>query len=366
MMKRDLGHRQVQCTGRGSYIVTLPKSWVREVGLKKGVEVAFKLLDDSSLVLIPKRTAGETEETEKPKLKEYLVPVEPKEDLQSICRKVKSLYAAGAELIRIRYKGKDDTSRLKAAVNSLVRDTLLGSEIIDEMPNEFVIQILVKHTDFPVEKAIRRMAIIALSTHMDAILMLKNMDQVLVQNIMNAYNDVNRLNLYVVRQLKFGVEQNLFRELGFRTPKEFLAYRIVVNDVKSIVENARNIVNNILTLRMLIENQTLFLKEMIDEEVYSEILNFNSLACKLFEESLRATFKWDYKQADHIISQTESLAILENDIITLLSSKKLDPNISSIFRLIFDSSRRIMEYSRNIAEVTLNKAVEEVSSLQTP
>jgi phosphate uptake regulator len=365
MTEKDLGHRRIQRTGRDSYIISLPKKWVREVGLKKGSEVAFKVLDDLSLILVPGKITEEREEGEELKLKEYWVHVEPTEDIRSLSRKIKSLYVAGAELIRVRFKGKGNVSKLKMVINNLVRDTLLGSEIIDETPNELLIQILIKHPEFPVEKAIRRMSIIALSAHMDAILMLKNMDQGLVQNMMNAYNDVNRLNLYVIRQLKFGVERNLFRELGFKTPKEFLAYRIVVNDVKSIAENARNIVNNIIAFRKMVESQTLFLKEPIDEEVYSQILNFNSLAHKLFEESLKATFKWDYRQADNIISQTESLAALENDIITLMSSKKLDPNISSIFRLIFDSSRRIVEYSRNIAEVTLNKTVEEISSMQT-
>ncbi|MEM2995022.1 MAG: phosphate uptake regulator PhoU [Candidatus Bathyarchaeia archaeon] len=365
MREKDLGHRRVQCTGRGSYIISLPKRWVHDVGLKKGSEIAFKVLDDSSLMLIPRKETEGGKETEESRLREYWVLLESKEDLGSVCRKVKSLYVAGAELIRIRFKGKDNVSKLKTVINNLVRDTLLGSEIIDETPNEFVIQILIKHPEFPVEKAIRRMAIVALSAHRDAILTLKNMDEGLVQNVMNAYNDVNRLNLYVVRQLKFGVERNLFRELGFKTPKEFLAYRIVVNDVRSIAENARNIVNNIIAFRKMVKSQTLFLKEPIDEEVYSQILNFNSLAHKLFEESIRATFKWDYNQADNIISQTESLATLENDIINLISSKKLDPNISAIFRLIFDSSRRIMEYSQNIAEVTLNKTVEEISSVQT-
>ncbi|MGB9958983.1 MAG: PhoU domain-containing protein [Candidatus Bathyarchaeales archaeon] len=364
MKEEYLGHRRVQRTGRDSYIISLPKNWVQEVGLNKGSEISFKILDDASLLLIPSRLEEKT--PEETKLKEHQVIVEPNEDIQSLHRKVKALYVSGAELIRIRLKDKDNVLKFKAAINNLVRDTLLGSEIIDETPTEFVIQILVKHPEFPVEKAIRRMAIIALSAHMDALLMLRNMDESLIQNVINAYNDVNRLNLYVVRQLKFGVERNLFRELGFKTPKEFLAYRIVVNDVKSIAENARNILNNIVAFKKMVENQTLFLKELIDEEIYSQILNFNSLARKLFEESLSATFKWDYKQADNIISKTESLAKLENDIITLISSKKLDPNISAIFRLTFDNCRRIIEYARNIAEVTLNKTVEETTSEKRP
>ncbi len=364
MSLKEFGHRRIQCTGRGSYIVSLPKKWVQDAGLKGGSEVFFKLSDDFSLILAPEKAFERSEEIGKVK-KEYWIRVEPKDDLGSVCRKIKALYVTGADLMRIHFKGKENFSSFKAAINNLVRDTLLGSEIVDETPSEFTIQILIKHPEFPVEKAIRRMATIALSAHRDAILSLKDADKELIQNVLNAYNDVNRLNLYVVRQLKFGVERNLFRELGFKTPKEFLAYRIIVNDVKSVAENARNIVNNIIALRRIIENQTLFIKEPVDEEIYSQILNFNSLAHRLFEDSLKASFKWDYKQADSIISQIEPLAMAGNNIITLISSKKLDPHISSIFMLIFDSSRRIIEYSRNVAEVTLNKTVEDISSAQT-
>jgi phosphate uptake regulator len=206
------------------------------------------------------------------------------------------------------------------------------------------------------------MATLALSANRDAILALKDRDKTLIQNVIDTYADVNRVSLYAIRQLKYGLEKDLFRELGFRTPKEFLGYRIVVNDLKSIADNAMNIVNNIIVLNKLTEDQTLFIKEPVDEEIYSEILNFNSLAHQLFEESLKALFKRCYDDADKTISQLESRSKLENDIITLISNKKLDPNISSIFRLMLDSSRRTLEYCRNTAEVTLNRTVEEISS----
>lgn len=165
----------------------------------------------------------------------------------------------------------------------------------------------------------------------------------------------------MIRQLKFGLELNLFKELGFKNTKEFLGYRIVSNDIKSIADNAVNIAENLMALRKLIDEQTLFLREPVDEEVNAQIFDFNSLASKLFEESLKALFKRDYEQAGRIISKLESFSSLENDLITLMLSKKLDPKISSILRLIFDSSRRILDYSRDVAEVTLNRTVEEIS-----
>jgi phosphate uptake regulator len=137
-------------------------------------------------------------------------------------------------------------------------------------------------------------------------------------------------------------------------------YRIAVNDIKNIGENALNIVNNLATFQKLVKDQTLFIKEPIDEEMYSQLFNFNYLAHQLFEEATRAMFKREYKDAEKIISKRESFVPLENELIRLMSSKKLDPNIAAILRLILDSSRRIMDYSKNMAELTLNRTVEDL------
>jgi len=311
--------------------------------------------------LVPRKLKEKYEEDEYAKLKEYYINVDvSEEDLQSTLRMIKALYVISADIIRIHFKGAEDVAKCKTIIKNFAKDTLLGAEIIDETPDEITLQTLIKHSEFPIEKAVRRMAIVALSANRDAISALKNRKQELFQSVINARNDANRLGLYVVRQLKFGIERNLFRELGFRTPKEFLLYRITVNDIKNISENAINIINNLATFQKQIDDQLLFIKEPIDEEVYSQMLNFNSLAHQLFEESTKAMFKRAYNDAEKIIVKRGSFVTLENELIRLMSSKKLDPNVAAILRLMLDSSRRILDYGQDIAELTLNRTVEEI------
>jgi len=361
MAEKDLGYRRVQCTGRGSYIISLPKEWVQDIGLKKGSEIAFNVQADSSLTLVPRKLKEKYEEDDNAKLKEYYINVEPaEEDLHATLHMIQALYVISADIIRVHFKGVEDASKRKTEIRNFARDTLLGAEIIDETPDEIMLQILIKHSEFPIEKAVRRMAIVALSANREAISALKNRKQELFQSVINARNDANRLGLYVVRQLKFGIERNLFRELGFKTPKEFLLYRITVNDIKNIGENAMNIINNLATFQKQIDDQLLFIKEPIDEEVYSQMLNFNSLAHQLFEESTKAMFKRAYNDAEKIIAKRGSFVTLENELIRLMSSKKLDPNVAAILRLMLDSSRRILDYGQDIAELTLNRTVEEI------
>ena len=360
-MEGDLGYRRVQRAGRGSYVISLPKGWVQRMGLTKGSEVAFKEQDDSSMLLVPRKVIESGRETEETAVKEYSVYVEPRDDPRSVCRKIISLYVVSSDIIQVRFKNGEIVQDHRKSITNLVKNALLGSEIIDETDDEITIKILIDHHQYPVEKAIRRMAILALSAINDAVSALKNIDQGLIRDVIDARNDVNRLNLYVIRQLKFGLEKNIFEELGFRTPKESLGYRIAANDIKSIADSAMNIARKVTAFRKMIENQMLFLKEPIDEEAYSQILDFNSLAHRLFEDSLGALFKRDYEHADRIISEIEMFVTREDDLIAVISSKKLDPNVSSILSLILDNSRRIIEYSRNIAEVSLNRTIEEVS-----
>jgi phosphate uptake regulator len=361
MAEKDLGYRKVQSTGRGSYIISLPKMWVQDTGLKKGSEIDFNVKADSSLTLVPRKLKEKYEDETDNRLKEYYINAEPEEeDLLSTLRMIKALYVISADVIRIHFKGVADAAKCKNEIRQFARDTLLGAEIIDERIDEITLQILIKHSEFPIEKAVRRMAIVALSANREAMEALKKPSQALFQSVINARNDVNRLGHYVVRQLKFGIERNLFRELGFKTPKEFLLYRIIVNDIKNIGENALNIVNNLETLQKQIKDQLVFIKGPIDEEVHSQMLQFNTEAHKLFEEATKAMFKRAYNDAEKIISKRGSYVALETELIRLMTSKKLDPNIAAILRLMMDSSRRILDYGQDVAELTLNRTVEEI------
>jgi phosphate uptake regulator len=362
LAEKDLGYRRVQCTGRGSYIISLPKEWVEDLELKRGSEIAFNIQPDSTLTLVPRKIQEKEGRGNAAKPKEYYISIDPKENIQSILRMIRALYAIGADIIRVHFKNVQDAAKYKNEIKNLSRDNFLGSEIIDETSDEITLQILIKHSEFPIEKAVRRMAIVALSANRDAIAALKERSTALFDSVINSHNDVNRLGLYIVRQLKYGIERSLYRELGFQTPKEFLLYRIAVNDIESIAQNAMNIINHLGTLQKMIDDQTLFIKDPIDEEIYNQLVNFSLQAHQLYDDSIKALFRREYKDAEKLISKRESLTPLENELIMLMSSKKLDPNIASVLRLIFDSSRRIMDYSKNMAELTLNRTVEELCS----
>ena len=335
MAEKDLGYRRVQCTGRGSYIISLPKEWVQDLELKRGSEIAFNIQPDSTLTLVPRKIQEKEGRGTAAKLKEYFITVDPKEPIQSTLRMIRALYAIGADIIRVHFKNPQDAVKYKNEIKNLARDNFLGSEIIDETSDEITLQILIKHSEFPIEKAVRRMAIVALSANRDAIAALKDRSTALFDSVINSHNDVNRLGLYIVRQLKYGIERNLYRELGFRTPKEFLLYRIAVNDIESIAQNAMNIINNLGSLQKLIDDETLFIKDPIDEEIYNQLVNFSSQAQPTVRRRHKSTLQKRIQRRRETNFKTRIPNPLENELIMLMSSKKLDPNMASVLALNF-------------------------------
>lgn len=235
-MKKDIGSRRVQLTGRGSYILSLPKIWAKKVVLKKGSEMILSIENDLSLKIIPRKTANSTDLTETSQKKEYLINISTNGSIQSICRKITALYVTSSGDIRVRFRNSKDAPKYRRKIRTLVIKTLLGSEITKEKEDEITIRNLVKHEKYPVEQTIRRMSLLALFANMDAILALKELDIDRVQDVIESQEMVRRLGLYVVRQLKFSLEHNTYDELGFKTPKECLGYRIVSSNIERIAD----------------------------------------------------------------------------------------------------------------------------------
>jgi len=361
--EEDLGYRTVQVTGRDSYIISLPKRWVLSNGLKKGSQLIFKKLADSSLLLVPREVLEAQGRQKEQTLKEFTVRITSKDDPTSISRRIMSLYTISADLIQVKYKEGDITPAQKASIKNTAR-MLLGSEIISESSTEIIIQILINRMEFPLEKAVRRMFTIAKSMDAEAVSALKGFDGRLLQEVIDSDQDLDRLSLYAIRQLKYGIDHNLFREMGLRTSREALGYRILINGLENIGDNAVSTARSILELKRLTDDHVLVLSEPMDEEVFSGVLKCHSFGHLLLDDSMKAFFKRDYRLADDVISRFISTGEkFERDSINLMLNKKIDPNLAAVLRLVLYNSKKMMEYSRDIAEVTLNRTVDEISTI---
>ena len=336
--------RKIQVTGRASYIVSVPKRWVLALGLKPGDPIAVRALEDSSLLLIPKKLVEKT-----PK-KEVRIIVSPADDTQSIIRRIISLYAVGCNTIYVKCKEEHLTTEQLSSIKDAIRRKLIGTEVVTESSNELILQILLGYPRLSVQDAIRRMFIIASSMFRDAVSALKNLDKDLARNVIETDDEVNRFDLYTVRLLKVALQDTrLIKEVGLKTITESLGYRLVTKSLERVADHAVRIAENVLAIN-----------EPIPDSLYQKILEYSSIGNKLLEDSLTALFKEDYYAADRVSSELEEIVAMEEGLLEMILSRKLDAKTISHLRLILESSKRISEYSEDIAEVTLNRTVEKL------
>ena len=156
--------RRVQVTCGNSFVVSLPKTWVNDVGLKPKDAVAVITQADSSLLIVPRKDIRETSRSE------ASIDATGSSDKDALLRQFISYYLAGYDIIRIS-AGRSDPS-LRNSIREGIRRKLVGVEIIEESSSGILTQCLSGYVDIPLKKALERMAIIAGGMLTDAVTVL--------------------------------------------------------------------------------------------------------------------------------------------------------------------------------------------------
>ena len=340
--------RKIQLTGKSTYIVSLPKKWVASMNLKEGNQLVISKQSSASLLLTPR-------DLFKPqRLGEAGIVISSKDDPNTVTRKVIALYLVGCGSIRIEAKDERITSLQKSFIKNLIRRKLVGTEIVSDTPNEMTMQILLSYTELSVENALRRMCLIAVSMHEDAMQALRDLNKELAQNVIASDDEVDRFSFYLIRQLKAAVQsEKVLRETGLSNPRDCLGYRVIGKSVERIADHAVKIAENVLAL-----------DRRIDDSVFSELNDMSSLAMSVFDGAIKSLFKKNYLLADDMITKSKVIGPMESEAIKL-ATEKVDSTKMSNVRMIVESIRRTAEYASDIAEIVLNLNVDQIINLKS-
>ena len=107
-----------------------------------------------------------------------------------------------------------------------------------------------------------------------------------------------------------------------------------------------------------ISENTLQLKDPVNEELLEKLSQLSGLAISMFESSMDALFRHDFNLAETVIEKISQVHKLEKDSVMCSQSAKTDEVVN--LRLIIESIRRTAEYATDISEVVLNLNVESV------
>jgi phosphate uptake regulator len=336
--------RKVQVTGGSTYIISLPKTWVEHMGLKRGSVVRISQKDNLTLCLTPER--ADTTDTQRRVIMNPSIEDTP----ESIVRRVVSSYLVGYNIIQLRSSRERLDSSQRFSVKDFTRKKLVGTEILSDLPQDLTLQVLLSYAELSVKDALRRMSVIAASMHRDAIIALGTEDSSLAREIVAMDDEVDRFNLYIVRLLKVAVNDiHILKESGLKSPRECLGYRLITKSVERMADHAVNIAHNRLELTL----------STVDEEILNELKNLSDFALDIFESAMESVFNEDYQAADKVLDQAQNTRQMEAEILHKII-KTAPPEDIPALRLIVESILRTAEYGADIAETVLNMTVIDV------
>lgn len=334
--------RKIQFTGKASYIVTLPKQWIMDLGLKRGDQIMISRKNSTTLEIYPPKY-----ESRIPKKEDAVLEIDGREEPASIVRKLISLYFLGFKSINIKPKGNRLSPGQRSAVKESVKRMLMGSEITSDSSGGITVQVLVNLLELTVDGAFKRMIHLAKSMCSDAILAVRENNQDLAREVINTDDEVDRFGFYIIRQLKIAIQsEHILKEIGFRNARNCLGYRLVVKNIERTGDHATLIAQDILEF-----------KETISEEFLDRLQEMSQFCLSVLDDACLALFKEDYAQAEQIIKRCGEIAVHEEELINATKSLRDDEEVYRIRRMT-ENIKRIAEYASDISEIVLNMNIE--------
>jgi len=201
-MPSDEETRKIQFTGKSTYIVSLPKQWITDLGLKQGDQVSVGRKGISSLHDTPYNTR------KKDQTETATIEIAPKEETSTVVRKLVSLYFLHIKTISIKPRVGRITPAQRIGIRNAVNKILMGTEITADSSDGITVQILINLVELSVDAAFKRMMLLAKSMLDDALIAIKEGNEELAKEVINSDDDVDRFGFYIIRQLAIAIEND--------------------------------------------------------------------------------------------------------------------------------------------------------------
>jgi phosphate uptake regulator len=325
--------RTVQLTGKSTFIISLPKHWIKSNNIKVHDKLVILENEDGSLIIYPYNKFKRKDES--------IITVDFKtyNSYEEVLRECIALYLAGYQSIKV----VNITSNLHELKEEL-RERLVGIEIIDETINSFTIHVFTSSIEVNIGKILERMFSIVYLMFENFISFVKG-EVDYYKRIIELDTDVDRFYNFISRQINQALSNSyLVYELGLNNKLECIEYKLVARALERIADHIEEMVSNFIKLGS------------VSEEIKNDIVNLSEKIKENFKDMLITFLKKDKEKANKSIINI--IAIL-NDIRNLTESllkNYSDKQELTSLKLILESLKRISEYTIDIAENTINIA----------
>jgi phosphate uptake regulator len=180
--------RKVQTSKAGTFLITVPKEWVGEIGLTKGGSVSMER-EGTDIIVSPMN--------KRPAPQSRTLNIDKVRDSKMLELSISASYIQGHDITEIISSDKvlpEQKRWIRLAVENLV-----GVEIAEEYSDRVVLQNLVDPRMFDLNKTMRKFSESSLAVLGDAILGLEKGDKVLAQDAFERGRDSSKLYRLLMR-----------------------------------------------------------------------------------------------------------------------------------------------------------------------
>ncbi|WP_456469156.1 PhoU domain-containing protein [Archaeoglobus sp.] len=319
-----LESRKVFFSGKSSYILTLPKKWVKENGIEAGNEVIMSI-GKNFITIYPKKSD----------LKKKSVSIDSR-DLrhESLMRRIISYYLAGIDSIKLKIYNEEQRSAISRA-----SDILIGAEVVEDTGKEIVMEIFLDNSRLKTENIMRRMGNTCVGMVSDFCAALRKFDRYLCNSIIAREREVDRLHFLLLRQLKLAnMHADVASELEIPVEK-IQEYRTVVRALERVADHAANMAESLLELGKPVG----YLCDFVDADL------------DMLRTAVVAFLENEIELAEVVLEEFDEFEELENRYYSSVLAADVEEALH--LKSMIDSLSRIASYSADIAEVVIDMAV---------
>ena len=356
--------RKLMQLGRSSLVVSIPKGWVDQYKLAKGDELIFEARGDGSLGIYPRDTKREKAST-------ITITVDPTADKGLVERQLIAGYLNNYNELIIE-SSEVFTSVQQEELRERLKE-LVGLQIIETSSKMIRIQSIVNVSDLNLERSHSRAQSITASMLQDAIQALKSSDVDLAKSIVKMDDDINQFYFLILKQLQFALQHPItMKELGIDLV-DVLSYHAALRRIEHIADHAKAIAESIVQLKYhktpneLIQLVSSFLKQAYD--IYNQAVDSLSSGdisvandvinnrYRIREEITRALLRETSQDSKKRIDEAKTTIGDPKRREKVLKSLAEAYEVYCMLRVLADRIERITDYSADIAEVAINRAL---------
>ncbi|MBO3800141.1 MAG: phosphate uptake regulator PhoU [Candidatus Brockarchaeota archaeon] len=321
--------RRVQKVGSGSFLVTLPKTWVKQNEIEEGAIVTMLVGKEGSLIIIPE---GEN------RLVEDRVEIDLSRKTLMPQDALLGSYLLGYNAIILRSDVEFSASDV-SEIRSIVR-RLPGAEISEETLKHVEVRVLLDPEMVTPEKLIRRQNSLTTSMISDCIKALIDWDPLLAERVIERDDEVDRQYFIAVRVIRS----------AFRNP-ELLAKMnmdlLKLMDLRMLVKYVEDSADQCVQISREVKK--------CEKTPEVELSNLKTIGDVLSDVHFRSVELFNSFNYDEMQGLIKKYVEIENSILGL--EKKTEHWTKQVnLARIFNNLTKILENAKDIAELASTQA----------